>query len=107
MPRELDEAHTGWLSFPLTLRDEAPFSRREFQIHLEEHDIQTRPVFTGNILRQPAFAGIRRKESADGYPEADKVTRGGVLIGCHHGLTDAHIAYVHETAEAFFEARSR
>ena len=107
VPRELAEAHTGWLSFPLTLRDEAPFSRRELQIHLEENDIQTRPVFTGNILRQPAFAGIRRKESADGYPEADKVTRGGVLIGCHHGLTDAHIAYVHETAAAFLAARSR
>ncbi len=102
LPRELEHAHTGWLAFPLTLRDEAPLTRRQFQIHLEENDIQTRPVFTGNVLRQPAFAGIRRKESAHGYPEADKVTRGGVLIGCHHGLSEEQIAYLHETIEALF-----
>lgn len=95
LPRELEGAYTGWLAFPLTLRERVPFTRRDFQIYLEENNIQTRPVFTGNILRQPAFANIRRKESPSGYPEADKVTRGGVLIGCHHGLTDEQIAHVH------------
>ncbi len=58
-------------------------------------------MFTGNVLRQPAFAGIRRKESPGGYPEADRVTRGGVLLGCHHGLTDTQIDYVHATVETF------
>lgn len=107
VPRETQDAVTGWLSFPLTIREGAPFTRREFQIHLEQNDIQTRPVFTGNVLRQPAFAGIRRKESAGGYPEADRVTRGGVLIGCHHGLTDAQIDYVHATVEAFAGRHAR
>ena len=104
LPREIEDAYTGWLAFPLTLREGAPFTRRDFQIHLEENNIQTRPVFTGNILRQPAFSKIQRKESPIGYPEADKVTRGGVLIGCHHGLIEEQIAYVHATAEAFFKS---
>ena len=105
LPRELEDAYTGWLAFPLTLREGAPFTRRDLQIHLEENNIQTRPVFTGNILRQPAFTKIQRKESPAGYPEADKVTRGGILIGCHHGLTEEQIAHVHATAEAFFKAK--
>jgi CDP-6-deoxy-D-xylo-4-hexulose-3-dehydrase len=105
LPRELEDAYTGWLAFPLTLREGAPFTRRDLQIHLEENKIQTRPVFTGNILRQPAFTKIQRRESPAGYPEADKVTRGGVLIGCHHGLSEEQIAYVHATAEAFFKAK--
>ena len=105
LPRELGDAYTGWLAFPLTLREGAPFSRRDFQIHLEQNNIQTRPVFTGNILRQPAFSKIQRKECPTGYPEADKVMRGGVLIGCHHGLIEEQIEYVHATAEAFFKAK--
>ena len=105
LPGELEDAYTGWLAFPLTLSEGAPFSRRDFQIHLEQNNIQTRPVFTGNILRQPAFTKIQRKESRAGYPEADKVMRGGVLIGCHHGLIEEQIEYVHATAEAFFKAK--
>ena len=105
LPGELEDVYTGWLAFPLTLSEGAPFSRRDFQIHLEQNNIQTRPVFTGNILRQPAFTKIRRKESPAGYPEADKVMRGGVLIGCHHGLIEEQIEYVHAMAEAFFKAK--
>ena len=105
MPREPDSARTGWLAFPLTIRGDAPFTRREFQIHLEERNIQTRPVFTGNILRQPGFAGIARKESPDGYPQTDRVMQGGVLLGCHQGLDASQIAWLHETARAFLKAR--
>ncbi len=101
LPRELEGARTGWLAFPLTIRDDAGFTRRDFQIYLEERNVQTRPVFTGNILRQPGFADIDRKEAPGGYPEADRVMRGGVLIGCHQGLNQEQIAYLHEAVEAF------
>lgn len=105
LPREQEGARTGWLAFPLTIREDAPFTRREFQVHLEEHNIQTRPVFTGNILRQPGFSGIARKESPDGYPQADRVMRGGILLGCHQGLNTTQIAWLHETARAFLKAK--
>ncbi len=35
LPREIKDAYTGWLAFPLTLRAGAPFTRRDLQIHLE------------------------------------------------------------------------
>ena len=87
LPKQLPNSRTGWLALALTIRDDAPFKRPEMQIFLEKRNIQTRTVFTGNILRQPGFKNVEAKESADGYPEADRVMRGGMLLACHHGLT--------------------
>ena len=105
LPRQMPESRTGWLSFPLTIRPEAPFERRELQIWFEERDVQTRPVFTGNILRQPAMQNVESRTSADGYGVSDAVMRGGILLACHHGLNDAQIDYMHETFEAFAKSR--
>jgi CDP-6-deoxy-D-xylo-4-hexulose-3-dehydrase len=86
LPRQNSRVRTGWLAFPLIVRPDAPFHRRDLQIHFERRDIQTRTVFTGNILRQPGFGKIVRKERKGGYPNADAVMRGGLLVGCHQGL---------------------
>jgi len=101
LPRQMPEARTGWLAFPLTIRPDAPFTRRELQIYLERRDIQTRVVFTGNVLRQPAMAGVEVRAAPGGYPVADAVMRGGMLLACHHGLTDEQLAHVHSSFTDF------
>lgn len=101
LPRQLPNSRTGWLSFPITVRENAPFTRRAMQIYFEQKDIQTRPVFTGNILRQPAMKGVAVKTGSGGYPVADDVMRGGVLLACHHGLDQPQIDYMHETFTDF------
>lgn len=102
LPKETESSYTGWLAFPLTIREDAPFSRKEMQIFLEKRNIQTRVVFTGNILRQPGFKNIACRTTPEGYAEADKVMKGGILLACHHGLTDEMLAHVHESCRAFF-----
>ncbi|MDP4934334.1 MAG: DegT/DnrJ/EryC1/StrS family aminotransferase, partial [Salibacteraceae bacterium] len=82
-----------------------PFKRPELQIFLEKRNIQTRTVFTGNILRQPGFKNVVRKESANGYPEADKVMRGGMLLACHHGLTQEMKDHVKEQVTEFMKTK--
>jgi CDP-6-deoxy-D-xylo-4-hexulose-3-dehydrase len=104
LPRQATDSRTGWLAFPLIVRDDAPFTRRELQTALERRNIQTRTVFTGNVLRQPAFVGIERRESKGGYPNADRVTRGGMLIGCHHGLNQQQLGHVHQSFRDFAAA---
>jgi CDP-6-deoxy-D-xylo-4-hexulose-3-dehydrase len=101
LPRQRPGSYTGWLAFPMIVRDEAPFIRREMQIHFERHNVQTRTVFTGNILRQPGFANITRRESPAGYPNADRVMRGGMLLACHQGLNEQQLAYLHDTFRDF------
>lgn len=101
LPKQLPNSRTGWLAFALTLKESAPFKRSEMQIFLEKRNIQTRTVFTGNILRQPGFKNVQRKEAKNGYPEADKVMRGGMLLACHHGLTRPMIEHVKEQVTEF------
>ena len=101
LPRQMADSVTGWLAFPLTVRPTAPFNRRELQIWLEKRNIQTRTVFTGNILRQPCFKSIARVESPEGYVNADAVTRGGMLMAAHHGLVQAQVDHIHESIREF------
>jgi CDP-6-deoxy-D-xylo-4-hexulose-3-dehydrase len=101
LPRQMDETHTGWLAFPLIIREDAPFDRRDLQIYFERRNIQTRTVFTGNILRQPGFANVPCRRAPGGYPNADQVMRGGMLLACHHGLEQRQLDYVHRTFDEF------
>ena len=103
LPNQLPNSRTGWLAFAVTIRESAPFIRRDLQIFLEKRNIQTRTVFTGNILRQPGFKNQAHKAAKAGYSEADKVMRGGMLMACHHGLNDAQIAHVMESVSEFMK----
>jgi len=100
LPRELKGADTAWLAFPVTIRESAPFTRRELATTLEIAGIQTRPIFTGNILRQDAFRHALGSVKGK-FPVADDVMRGGMLVGCHQGLTDAQLTYMEEHIRAF------
>ncbi len=101
LPKQLPDSRTGWLAFALTIKEGAPFSRKEMQIFLEKRNVQTRTVFTGNILRQPGFKNIECRTSAAGYPNADAVMRGGILVACHHGLTRPMMDHLLDSCNAF------
>jgi CDP-4-dehydro-6-deoxyglucose reductase, E1 len=101
LPKQLQHAKTGWLAYAMTLRPDAPFARRDLQIFFEKNDIQTRPVFTGNVLRQPAMRNVEVRTSKSGYAVADQVMKGGILLACHHGLTNEQINYMHEKFSEF------
>ncbi len=101
IPQQLPDSRTGWLALALTIRDDAPFTRKEMQIFLEKKGIQTRTVFTGNILRQPGFKNIEAKKASGGYPEADRVMRGGMLLACHHGLNQDQKSFMKEAIAIF------
>ena len=106
LPKQLPGSRSGWLAYPITIKDQAPFSRTQMQIFLEKKNIQTRVVFTGNILRQPGFRKIKCKKNKHGYPEADKVMKKGILLACHHGLTNKMIKHIHTTIDEFIKKYS-
>jgi CDP-4-dehydro-6-deoxyglucose reductase, E1 len=101
LPKQIPNTSSGWLAYPLTVRKEAPFNRRELQIFLENRNIQTRVVFTGNIIRQPGFRNATMKTDSAGYPISDQIMEGGILLACHHGLDKDLINHVHESFTEF------
>lgn len=103
LPKQLPGSKSGWLAYPLTIRENVPFTRTQMQIYLEKKNIQTRVVFTGNIIRQPGFKNIDMRKDKKGFAEADRVMRNGILIACHHGLTDKMIKHIHRSIENFLK----
>lgn len=101
LPKQLPHSFTGWLAFPLTIKANAPFTRTQMQIFLEKRNIQTRTIFTGNILRHPGYKNIPCKVTSQGYMHADQVMQGGILLACHHGLSAEMVAHIHCCFEEF------
>jgi len=93
LPRSLPKAEPSWFCLPLTLRDSAPFTRRALVTALEAHHIETRMLFAGNILKQPAYRGIRCRVSGE-LPNTEKVLRDTFFIGVYPGLTPEMRSYV-------------
>ena len=102
LPRQHPLANTPWLAFPLTLKEGVKFNRIDLAQYLEEHNIQTRPIFTGNVLRQPAFKSLAgRVVKMEDFPVADMIMRNGILIGCHHGIGPKHLKHLTSTFASF------
>jgi len=103
IPKKLPQVETSWLAFPLTISSDAPFTRLELVKYLESNGVQTRPVFTGNVLHQPAFKKINYKKLENDFHVANNIMKNSFLIGCNHGLNDEHINKIQRTFSSFLE----
>lgn len=103
LPVQDPKTKTAWLAFPLTIKVGSPFTRLEFVTYLEKNDIQTRPVLTGNVLKQPGFKKISHKIDSHGCPITNQVMTGGLLLGCHQGLTKRHLTKLKAIIETFLK----
>ena len=88
---------TNFLAYPIIIKKNKLFNRKKLQIFLEKNNIQTRPIFSGNILRHPAFKYLNSaKNKINQFPNSDYIMKNGLLIGCHQGLSRKHIEYIHK-----------
>ncbi len=101
-PEVLDGVYTNFLAYPIIIKNNSGIKRKEFQIFLEKNNIQTRPIFSGNILRHPAFSNlISKKNKLSLFPNSDYIMKNGLLIGCHQGLNLKNINYIHNIVLKF------
>ena len=96
VPKIERNVKTNFLAYPIILKDNKKFTRKQIQIFLEKQNIQTRPIFTGNSLRHPAFSNlINSRNKLNSFRNADYIMKYGLLVGCHQGLKDKDISYIH------------
>lgn len=91
-PRTTDGVETTWMRYPFLLAD--GIDRTEAQEFFLERNIATRMVWTGNILRQPGFAGIRHRAPEGGLPNCDRVMDRALTLPLHHGLTSDDMGHI-------------
>lgn len=94
VPEQYKNVKTGWLAFPLLIKNIKKINRKNLQIFLEKNFIQTRTIFSGNVLKQPMMNnkkfGLVRKNAYN----ADYVMKYGILVGCHNSMTKKEINYL-------------
>ena len=86
LPETYPKVRTPWLAFPLVIKKNKRFNRREMQIFYEKNNVQTRTIFTGNILRQPLMKNLKYRSHKNTALIADDVMKNGILLGCHQAL---------------------
>ena len=101
LPEQYRGVRTPWLAFPLVIKKNKFFNRRDMQIFFEKNNIQTRTIFTGNILRQPVMKKRVYKKHPKCDLEADNVMKNGILIGCHQGMKKTELDYICNTFKKF------
>ena len=104
LPSQNLNSKTGWLAFPIVLRENNNIKRKNLQIYLEKNNIQTRTIFTGNILRQPMMKGRYFRKHKESSLVSDDVMKNGILIGCHHGLRINELKYICNTFKKYFDS---
>jgi len=86
-----DTKHANWLAFPIQVED-----RLSLVNYLEDRNVQTRVIFSGNITRHPAY-----REYIEVFKNSDIIMRNGILLGCHHGMTVEDVDTVCELIKQF------
>jgi CDP-6-deoxy-D-xylo-4-hexulose-3-dehydrase len=115
LPEPTEGADPSWFGFVMTVREGAPFSRADVVGHLEARKIQTRMLFAGNLVRQPAMTDLAQEARRAGRPQpfrvagdlarTDAVMNRTFWIGVYPGLTPAMREYVAEELRAFVRRR--
>ena len=98
LPEPTVNSEPSWFGFLLTVREDAGLTRDEIVQYLESKGIQTRMLFSGNLLKHPCFAEMRT--SGKGYrvignlENTDTIMNRTFWIGVYPGLTDESIDYM-------------
>jgi CDP-4-dehydro-6-deoxyglucose reductase, E1 len=101
LPRVVKDADPSWFGFPLLIRDGAPFSRRDLVEYLEDNKIATRMLFGGNLIKQPAYEGIRYRVCGS-LKNTDSVLNDLFWVGVYPGLTNGMLEYMIDCFDRFF-----
>jgi Predicted pyridoxal phosphate-dependent enzyme apparently involved in regulation of cell wall biogenesis len=88
------DTQTTWMRYPFLLREGV--DRAALQRALVDRGISSFMVWSGNILRHPAYANIERREPADGLPHADAITERALSLPAHHALSSDDLGYMVE-----------
>ena len=95
-----EHSDPSWFCYVITVRDGAGFTRNQLARFLEFNRIETRSLFSGNLLRHPAFENIERRVIGN-LKNTDTVMNNTFFIGVYPGIGDAHLAYIEGVFKRF------
>ncbi len=109
MPEPVEKSKPSWFGYLMTVKEDAGFTRDELVQHLEAHNVQTRLLFSGNIIKHPCFDEMRKTQT--GYRvvgnlnNTDFIMNNSFWIGVYPGMNNDKLDYMIETIIEFVEKR--
>ena len=100
LPEATPGADPSWFTYILSVKENAPFKRNELLTFLNERRIETRNIFAGNILRQPAFIG-KPCRVVGKLPVTDFIMNNTFFLGTYPGMTEEMFSYVEDCVAEF------
>lgn len=97
LPEPAENSCPSWFGFLISIKEGSGLSRNKVTAYLEEHNIQTRLLFAGNLTRHPAFDQIRGTGSyriSKSLSVTDYVMNQSFWVGVYPGMTDEMTDYM-------------
>ena len=104
LPEATEGSDPAWFAFPVTVEKTAGFTRTELTNHLNENMIETRNLFGGNLLRQPAYLNINHRKIGD-LANTDRIMNNTFFLGTFPGINGYQIEYTLDIIEKFVRSR--
>ncbi len=105
LPEPLPGSDPSWFGFIITVADDAPFTRTDLAKYLEDHKIQTRNLFAGNLLRHPVFTTVDAAEHpyrvVGTLENTDRIMNQSLWIGVYPGMTPEMLQHMIRTIKDF------
>lgn len=102
LPEATPNSDPAWFSFIVTVKDDAPFKRDDITKYLNDNLIETRNLFAGNMIRQPAFIG-RNFKIAGHLNNSDYIMNNTFFLGTYPGNTSEKLDYIEEILDQFIK----
>jgi CDP-6-deoxy-D-xylo-4-hexulose-3-dehydrase len=102
LPQTISNADPCRFAFPLTIKDNAPFKRKDIVSWFEKNNIECRLIFTGNMIKHPAYENVKFSIIGD-LKNSNKVMFDSFFIGVYPGITEIKMNYIIEKIEEFMK----
>lgn len=99
LPEAAPNSKPSWFGFMMTVKEGV--DRVKVVRYIEDHGVQTRNLFAGNLTKHPCFDELR--EAGEGYrivgelSNTDRIMNDTFWIGVYPGMTDEMIDYMIKT----------
>ena len=97
LPEPAENSEPSWFGFMISAKPESGLDRNKITRYVEEHNVQTRLLFSGNLIKHPCFNQIRETDQyrvVDNLKNTDFIMNNTFWIGVYPGMTDEMIDYM-------------
>ena len=97
LPEAAPNSEPSWFGFLISVRPETGLKRNDVTRYIEEHNVQTRLLFSGNLIKHPCFDQIRGTDAyriVGGIENTDFIMNNTFWVGVYPGMSDSMIDYM-------------